>query len=196
MFAAILAGVLVRALGLLPRGIAFSSARTAVAALVGLLAYPVGFFAIEGSVLLLFAAAFSGPGTENTPGPSMLERVRGDLLLGGIVFAGGFLALLMIAVAFAVAVRYWPRRAFRWIGLLVFASISGSIVAGLLHFKISLPALSNSLVFRNFFSDPVQIFIGFGWGVPLVVLVGEPLLGALVGHWLYIAALEWSAESA
>ncbi|HEY6388229.1 MAG TPA: hypothetical protein VIX91_21320 [Candidatus Acidoferrum sp.] len=44
--------------------------------------------------------------------------------------------------------------------------------------------------------DSLQVFFGVAWGIPLVVLVGEPLLGALVGHWLYLAAKEWSAESA
>jgi hypothetical protein len=112
------------------------------------------------------------------------------------VFVGEMLTILMVTAALAVATRYWPRFAFRWITLLIGTTISGGILAGIIQYRGSLPMLPGSFVFRNFLSDPLQVFFGVAWGIPLAVLVGEPLLGALVGHWLYLAAKDWSRESA
>jgi hypothetical protein len=194
--AMMLAGILAWHIGLLPRGISFSLGRLTGAALIGFLAYPIGFFAILGAVLVLFGAIFSGSDTSSRSQAAILGHIVGYLTSAGIIFVGGLLTILIVTAAFAVATRYWPRFAFRWIILLIGTTISGSTIAGIIHYRISLPMLPNSFLLRNFLSDPVQVFFGVAWGLPLVVLVGEPLLAALVGHWLYLAAVEWSAESA
>jgi hypothetical protein len=194
--AMLLAGGLVWYTGLLPRGISFSFARILGALLIGLLAYPVGFVTIMSAVLGLLGAALSGPDKPPGAEPDWLPHAVGYLTLGGIEFVGGVLTILIVTAAFAIATRYWPRLAFRWILMLVGTTISASIIGGILHYRFTLPMLPASFVFHNFLADPFQVFFGVAWGIPLVVLVGEPLLAALVGHWLYLAAVEWSAESA
>jgi hypothetical protein len=194
--AMILAGGLVWYAGLLPRGISFSWGRILGALLIGLLAYPVGFVSIMSAVLGLLGAALSGPDTPTVREISSFGHAVGYLTLGGIEFVGGMLTILIVTAAFAIATRSWPRLAFRWIPVLVATTISGSIIAGIIHYRFTLPLLPGSFVFHNFLADPFQVFFGVAWGIPLVVLVGEPLLAALVGHWLYLAAVEWSAESA
>jgi hypothetical protein len=194
--AMILAGILAWYIGLLPREISFSLGRVTGAVLIGFLAYPIGFFAILGAVLVLIGAVFSGSDPTSRSQATMSGYIVGYLTSTGIIFVGGMLTILMVTAAFAVATRYWPRFAFRWITLLIGTTISGSIIAGIIHYRISLPMLPNSFVLRTFLSDPLQVFFGVAWGLPVVVLVGEPLLAALVGHWLYSAAVEWSSESA
>jgi hypothetical protein len=179
--------------GLLPRAISFSSGRIVGGVLVGFLAYPIGFFAILTALLGLFGAALEGPsGAQAT----VSAQAVGYLTVGAVTFVGGMLTVLIITAAFAISTRYWPRFAFRWLVLLICTTILGSIIAGVIHYKISLPMLPTSLVFHNFLGDPIQVFFGVIWGIPLVVLVGEPFLAALVGHWLFLAAKAWSADSA
>jgi hypothetical protein len=191
--AMIFAGVLAWYIGLLPRAISFSSGRIVGGVLVGFLAYPIGFFAILNALVGLFGAQLERPsGAQATAS----EQVVGYLTLGAVMFVGGMLTVLIITAAFAITTRYWPRFAFRWLVLLICTTILGSIIAGVIQYKISLPMLPKSLVFHNFLGDPIQVFFGVVWGIPLVVLVGEPFLAALVGHWLYLAAKEWSADSA
>jgi len=138
----------------------------------------------------------SGQDKPSSGEPGLLAHAVGCLTLGGIEFVGGILTILIVTAAFAIATRYWPRLAFRWILMLVGTTISAGVIAGIIHYRFTLPTLPGSFVFHNFLSDPFQVFFGVAWGIPLVVLVGEPLLAALVGHWLYLAAVEWSAQSA
>jgi hypothetical protein len=192
----IFAGVLAWYIGLLPRGISFSLGRIVGGVLIAFLAYPVGFFGILNAVVLLMGSALSSLDRASSAHATVFEQVFGYLTLGAILFVGGMLTVLIITAAFAIATRYWPRFAFRWIVLLIGTTIFGGIIAGVIQYKISLPVLPNRFVFDNFLGDPFQAFFGVAWGVPLVVLVGAPLLAALVGHWLFLAAEEWSAESA
>jgi hypothetical protein len=194
--AMIFAGVLAWCIGLLPRGILFSVGRIVGGVLVGFLAYPLGFVSISLAIVGLLGSALSSLDRASSVQATVFEQVVGYLTLGAIMFVGGILTVLTITAAFAIATRYWPRHAFRWIFSLIGTTILGSIMAGVIHYKISLPMLPNRFAFHNFLGDPFQVFFGVAWSIPLVVLVGEPLLAALVGHWLYLAAKEWSAESA
>jgi hypothetical protein len=41
-------------------------------------------------------------------------------------------------------------------------------------------------------SGAFQLLFGFAWRFPLILFIGEPLLG----HWLYVAAKEYADSSA
>lgn len=191
--AMMLAGALVRVLGLLPRGISLPTARAVGGAIIGLVAYPVGYLAVVVQVIALYR--FS---PEDPPGHvrGASDLAIGYLTTGGIFFAGAAATLLMMTVAFAIIARYWPRRVLRTFALLVSVTIVGTMLVSLAQFLATLQRTPDSSAFRNFFGEPLLVFFGFGWGIPLAVFVGEPLFAAVVGHWLYRAAEEWSAERA
>jgi len=188
----VLAGVLARVLGLLPRGISFSAPRFAGAVLFGLVAYPAGFLTVFAEVWTLFAWSHDDkPGA----GRGLPDVAVGYLTVGGIIFVGVALTLIMLTAAFALATRYWPRRAFRRIALLSGIAILGGIVASFIHFVVYLQRVPDRIALQSFFGDPLLVFFSMAWGMPLAALIGAPVFAAALGHWLYRAAVTWSAES-
>jgi len=190
--AMVLAGVLVRALGVLPRGISFSVTRVVGALLFGLVAYPAGFLAVFTEVWALFAwSKRDTPGAEH----GVPDIVIGYVTVGGIIVVGIAITLVILTAAFALATRYWPRRAFRRIALLSCVTILGGMFASLVHFLVYLQRAPDRIALQSFFADPLLVFFSMAWGLPLLVFVGEPLLAALFGHWFYLAAGEWAMEA-
>jgi len=188
-----LAGGLVHALRMLPRGISFSFIRLVTSIFIGLVAYPAGFLSVFLEVWVLFAwSQGDAHGVEH----GALDLIIGYLTMGGMFFVGAAVTLLILTAAFVFVARYWPRRAFRALASLIGVVSLGSMLASFLHFAVYLHRTPDKIALLNFLGEPLLVFFGFAKGIPLAVLVGEPLFGAIIGHWLYEAAVEWSAESA
>jgi len=59
--------------------------------------------------------------------------------------------------------------------------------------KLKFPTIPSMRFVAN---EPLAMLFGYAWGLPLIVLIGEPLLAALLGHWLYLAAKEYADSPA
>lgn len=120
--------------------------------------------------------------------PRWLEVLSRWSVVGGILFAGVMLTVLIVSLAFASATRFWPRRLLAWSVLLSTTVIVSGILAGVVQIKLRFPT-------EPFPYDAVVLLLGSAWNIPLVILIGEPVLAALLGHWLYLAAKSWSAPT-
>jgi len=187
-----LAGLFVWRAGLLPRGISSSALRVFCVTLFSVFIYPIGLFAI--------LVAFFGLG-------SLTERLFPaarpaldafplfpDLFLVTILCAGGMLTVILFGLALAFAVRSKPRRLLLWSFGISASTICVSAVAAIIRSEIQFPQIPlNRLLILH--SQDILLF-SLAWGVELPIVIGEPLLAALLGHWLYLAAEAWSAEAA
>ena len=155
-----------------------------------MLAYPAGFFFIFAAMLILFSSWTGGSA------PGTLDFLAGRLLLSGILAASGMLTLTVFTGAFALVTRFWPRRAFRSMAKLVGLVLLGTVIVSALRQLALLPTASTHFAIRQSLNNPEDMLLGAVSGLPLIVIVGEPLLAALLGYWFYLAAVEWSAERA
>lgn len=187
-----IASALSHGLDLIPPGMSFSVGRTCGAVLIGLLAYPAGFFLVLIAMLSLLSFSKVDP-----PGTQMgaLGLLIAYLTLLGILFAAEMLVVLIITAGFAVGVRHWPRRAFGPMIRVVVATLAGAMIAGMVHYGAQQTLPAETLV-RNALTHPLETLFAVAWGSPLAALVGTPLVAALMGHWFYQAGAEWSAEQA
>jgi hypothetical protein len=189
-----IAGVVVYGFGLAPRSDTFSAGRIFGAALLAWCGYPAAFLGTALVVFSLFSLSIRWPDADNPSGASLLARSLPYVTMVAIAFVGVLFATVLVTVAFAVATRHWPRRAFRAMALFSVAAILCTVPAAILHFRLTVPTSPNFYIVHGLLNDPMRVLFGIAWGVPIIVLVGEPLLGALVGHWFYEAANEWSAS--
>ena len=183
--AMILAGVLVLRVGLVPRGISFSPGRTAGAVVLGFFSYPVGYLAITVGMLVLFGVAMSSPDAPAGAQSTWLQFLGGFALLVGILFAGGMVTGLIVTAGFTLATLVWPRRAFLYLALLTATSILGGVFAAIVRSKILFPTEPVSYLVSG---HSLDLLIEHAGNIPLIVMVGQPLLAGLIGHWLYLAA--------
>jgi len=192
VLAMVLAGVLSRALDLVPSGISCSLGRIICACFVGLLAYPAGFFCVFAVVFGLVSVL----PLSSHHASRAFELAASYLLLSGILVVCGMVTLAIYTGAFALSTRHWPKHGFRSMLKLVGVSMVGALVSGIIHYHALVSAPLTFLTIRNALGDPQGTVFGFAWGIPLVAIVGQPLFGGLIGHWLYLAAVEWSAQPA
>jgi hypothetical protein len=187
--AMILAGILVWAVGLVPHGISFSLWRVAGAAVLGFFSYPLGYLATSVGMLVLFGIALSSPDTPPGAPTNWLQFLGGCALAVGVLFAGEMLTLFIVTSSFALATHFWPRPAFFWFASLSATAIIGGILASLIKSKLLFPTEPISYLVSG---RALDLLFGHAWGIPLVVLIGQPLLAALMGHWLHLAANQQS----
>lgn len=166
--------------------------RTVIAALIGLLSYPLGFVAGMLAVLTVMSWAFLWP---DAPHPSLLGQILSYVLPGLIVLLGSIITTTMLTAGFAVATRYWPRQIFRRLAALICTAVCVATIASVMQLSLAVPRLPLPSVVGSILRDPFRVFFGFAWSVPMVMLVGEPLFAALLGRWFYQAAMQWSTES-
>jgi hypothetical protein len=192
--AMILAGLTVWNLQLIPRGIHFSFGRVSCGAILAVFIYPVGFiailFAVFGGDALLHQLGLDQPNSSTSDWSFLL----GAIPMAAILCAGGMLTIVLAALALALATRWWPRRVLLW-------SFGGS--AGILFCSFVFSLVRQKLLFPTIplWSDLVHhtgdmLVFSFIWNIPTPVVIGEPILAALLGHWFYRAAVEWSADPA
>ncbi len=190
--AVLLAGVVVRIADLLPRGISFSWLRIATAAAAGTFVYPVASEVISLTVMMLF---FAAPLDSHPPPLSLtLGLVFSLLFFGGMVWLVGALAVAAVALAFAFAVRCWPSRVLSWACALSVAAVVGNAIAAIVQQEFQFPTTPILRFLTG--GGAFRLLFGFAGGLPLIVYIGEPLLAALLGHWLFLAAKEYADSSA
>jgi hypothetical protein len=109
---ALLSGLAIWRAGLLPAGISFSWVRIAGGTLFAIFVYPAAFAVTGFAVMILFftASADSSPAVAHPT----LKFLVGFVVFGGIVWFIVVVAAVFLALAFAFATRFWPRRVFLW----------------------------------------------------------------------------------
>jgi len=190
--AMILAGAAAWKLKLIPPGIRFSFFRTLGGAILAFFLYPVGFISILFVVLLgmKYVTAENWP---NMKSP-IWARLLGNLPLAAILCAGGMLTVALAAVALAFVTRSWPRRVLLWSFVTSAGVLVCSVAFALLTHKFLFPTIPMWSHLINNGSD--LLAFSLIWNVEAPIVIGQPILAAVLGHWFYLAAKEWSAESA
>jgi hypothetical protein len=188
----VLAGVAAWKLGLVPRGIRISFLRVLGGAVLGFFLYPVGML----SILFVVLLGMSWGGGENWPNVNspIWARLLGNLPLAAILCAGGMLTILLAAVALALVTRSWPRRVLLWSFVTSSGVLICSVSVSLAIRKLLFPAIP--LLSHLINSGTDLLAFSMIWGVEAPIVVGEPILAALLGHWFFLAAKEWSAKRA
>jgi len=121
-------------------------------------------------------------------------RLLGNLPLAAILCAGGMLTIALAAVALAFVTRAWPRRVLLW----SFVTSAGVLVCSVGFAMVARKFLFPTIPIWSHLTNSSGDLLAFSliWNVEAPIVIGEPILAALLGHWLYIAAEEWSAECA
>jgi len=192
-----IAGLLTWKLGLLARGMHSSVARIVGGTVLACFAYPLVYyfvvFATFASGSLLLSLAGSTGYARTSPGPHPELGVLLALPLPAMLYLGGALTISYAAIVFGIVTQSWPRRVARW----AFTGPAGTIlciicVAAIVE-KIRFPTLSSWRIIENSASE---FFWGPAWNVPPAFIIGAPFIAALLGHWLYLAAEEYSKAAA
>ncbi|HMD10116.1 MAG TPA: hypothetical protein VKH63_21460 [Candidatus Acidoferrum sp.] len=188
---ALLSGLAIWRAGLLPSGISCSWLRIAGGTLFAIFVYPAAFAATVLAVMILFFTA--SPDSSLAAAHPTLKFLFGFVVFGGIVWFVVVVTAVFLALAFAFATRFWPRRVFLSAVTLAALAVVGDILAAIIQEKLKFPAIPSMRYVEN---EPLALLLGFAWGLPLIVFIGEPLLAAVIGHWLYLAAMEYADSSA
>jgi hypothetical protein len=187
----LLAGIACHKLNLLPRGIAFSFWRVFGGTIAALLIYHLGLAA-------LLALAFGVGGLVQAIGfgqqapQSLLEQLLVFLYAATILCATGMITVILTALAFRLATRFRPRRVLLWGLAISAAAILGTVVASAIRQSIRFPPFSIADLTRS----TEILFFSLAWNVELPIVIGQPLLAALLGHWLYLGAREYTDSAA
>ncbi len=188
--AALLSGLVIWRAGLLAGGISFSWRRIATGTVFAMAIYPVAFLMTAFAVMLLFISASNESHTASRN--PLLKMLIGFLTFGLILWFVVSTAVVFLALAFQFSTRFWPRRVLLWAFLLSAAALAGDIIAAILQHLVKFPNIPSMRFVEN---DPLAVLFGYAWGLPLVVIAGEPLLAALLGQWLYLMAKEYADSS-
>lgn len=192
--AMILAGLAVWKLGFVPRGIHISFIRAFCGTILSLLLYPLGLiailFLIFGGDALLHKFGLDWPHA----GASDWSRLLGYLPTAVILCGAGVFIVMLAALALAFVTRSWPRHVFLWSVAVSTGTLFCSLVFSLVRQKLLFPEIPlwNDLV--NYIGD--MLAFSLIWNVQAPIVIGEPLLAALLGHWFYLAAREYAVSSA
>lgn len=192
--AMILAGAAVWNLGLVPRGIRISFIRAFCGAILSLLVYPVGMIAIifalfEGDALL-HKFGLDWPHA----GASDWSRLLAFLPMTVILCVTGMLTVAVSALALAFVTRSWPRRVILWSAATSVGTLLCTLVFSLVQQRLLFPTIPPWSGFVNHLGD--MLAFSLIWNVQAPIVIGEPLLAALLGHWFYFAAKEYAAPLA
>ncbi len=190
--AMVLAGAAALKLKLIPEGIRFSFFRVVGGAILAFFLYPVGFISILFVVLLgmKYVTAENWPNM-NSP---IWARLLGNLPLAAILCAGGMLTIAFAAVALAFVTRSWPRRVLLW----SFATSAGVLVSSVAFAMVTRKFLFPTIPIWSHLINNGTDLLAFSliWNVQAPIVIGEPLLAALLGHWFYFAAKEYAVSLA
>jgi hypothetical protein len=188
--AMLLAGIACYKLNLLPCGLTFSPWRVFSGVIAALLVYPLGLAAL---LALLFGVGGLAEAVGFGQGPhSHLGEVLVFSYAATILCATGVLTVMLAALAFGLATRFWPRRIRVWGFAISAMAILSTVVASSIRQSIRFGPTTITDVTRN--TD--ILFFSLAWNVELPIVIGQPLLAALLGHWLYQPAKEYALPPA
>jgi hypothetical protein len=133
-----------------------------------------------------------GDSTNPDPPPFIgFEAIRNEAAIPAALFIGGIVVVLLTALGVRLILRTWPRRVWAWAFAVPLIASFFTIVAGglfsLMH-PGSVEASTHDL------GD--LLLIGGGRAGFLLLLIGQPILSALVGYWLCVSPTTVVAESA
>jgi hypothetical protein len=166
--AILLAGFLAATLHLVPRGSQFSMARILLATVIAVLAFPA---ALAG--MIVAGLSIYGPlGSDNPSSAARWRLVLFDNAGEIAVVFGGVLTVCILAVAFRIVTKRWPLRL--WVGILGIA-LGVPLFTALIESVMGVPK-------PELFLEPRIL------GIPLLLVIGEPILAGLIGHWFFVAA--------
>jgi hypothetical protein len=192
--AMMLAGVAVWNLGLVPRGIRISFVRALCGAILSLLVYPAGMmaiiFAVFGGDALLHKFGLDWPHA----GASTWSRLLAYWPMTMILCVTGTLTVLLSALALAFVTRSWPRRVILWSIATSVGTLLCTLVFSLVQHKLLFPTIPLWSGLVNYLGD--MLAFSAIWNVQAPIVIGEPLLAALLGHWFYLAAKEYAVPLA
>lgn len=162
-----------------------------ISGLIIALSYPIAMLLM---VVVVFAASANSPSDSGKPDPPPLTgfaALRNQLAIPVALLIGGILVVCLAALGVRLILRSWPKRVWAWafaVPLIVFflTLAAGELLSVLNPESIELS--STDLVER--------LLTGSGGGGSLLLLIGQPILSGLVGHWFYVSARETVAEDA
>jgi hypothetical protein len=165
--AILLAGFVVARLRLIEVEPQFSAIRILSAGAIAALIYPVAMAGMMAAALSIYASL----GSDN---PSTTARWRLLLFDNAVEIAvvfGGILTVCLFAVAFRIAMKTWPHRL--WMEILVIA-FGVPLSTAMIEFTMRVPKPDR-------FLEPKVL------GIPLLLVIGEPILAGYLGHWFFTA---------
>jgi hypothetical protein len=188
--ALILAGLVAWKLNLIPAGLRTSAARVLGGAAFTLFLYPAGLVSILFVVLLAMRFHIG----ENWPNPNSPDWLRlvGYLPSAALLCLAGMFTIVLEAVAMALVTRWWPRRVFLWSSVTSAGVLICSFCFSLVRQKILFPTIPIWSHVVNYGGD--MLVFSLIWKVEAPIIIGEPILAALLGHWFYHAAVAWCAD--
>lgn len=166
--AILLAGFVVARLRLIECEPQFSAIRILSAGAVAALIYPVAMAGMMATALSIYVPLGSDNPSTTARWRLMLFDNAGEI---AVVF-GGVLTVCLFAVAFRIAMKTWPHRL--WMGILVIA-FGVPLSTAMIEFAMRVPKPER-------FLEPKVL------GIPLLLVIGEPILAGYLGHWFFTAA--------
>jgi hypothetical protein len=166
--AILLAGFVAARLQLIKGMPQFSAIRILSAGAIAALVYPVALAGMMATALSIYAPLGSDNPSTTARWRLLLFENAGEI---AVVF-GGVLTVCLFAVAFRVAMTTWPRRL--WMGILVIA-LGVPLSTAMIEFAMRVPR-------PELFLEPKVL------GIPLLLVIGEPILAGYLGHWFFTAA--------
>jgi hypothetical protein len=173
--AILFAGFLAVNFRLLPCGLQFSIARILPGTVIAAVVFPVALGGMIAAGLLIYGPLGSDNPSTTAHWRLLLFENAGEI---AVIF-GGVLTACIMAAAFWVATKRWPGRF--WVGMLVIA-FGVPLATALIESAKGVPK-------PLLFIEPTIL------GIPFLLVIGEPILAGLVGHWLFTAAKS-AAQSA
>jgi hypothetical protein len=190
--AVVLAGIFVWRLDLLPRGLRVEPWRAAGGAFIAFLIYPLG-------LIFLLAEVFGIGGLlEAMSGKSSPQSDAGELFrffyIVALLCAAGMVAVLLAGTAIALATHFWPRRVLLWgLGISALAVFSTATIS-VIRQNMRFPGDTAWSILKTSMFD--TMFFSLAWNIEIPILIGQPLLAALLGHWLCLAARRYASSPA
>ena len=188
-----LAGLRVWKLGLLARGIHASAPRIVGGTALGFFVYPLVYLFVvfttfaAGSVLM--SLALSTGYRHTPPGPHPELGILLALPLPATIYLALALAIVHAALALGIVTRCWPRRVALWAFLgsaaMILCNVSVVFIREMMRSRVTRS-------WHSIVNSAPEFPWGAAWDVPLVIIIGVPILAAIVGHWLYLAAEEYA----
>jgi len=184
-FAAVVTGaaLLSSSLGILPKSFTGSPWRLCAGGATLFLTYPVALFLILGTLLTI---STDKPGDSDRPDVAPLTEtqiMRNRASLPAGLFTGGLAIVYLAAGAVRQITKRWPRRIWAWALIVSLGVPCLSAGMALVDFTLHTGFRASGLP-----TPDALLFAAVAPGLPLLLLVGEPVLAGLIGYWLSCGA--------
>ena len=184
-FAAVVTGaaLLSSSLGILPKSFTGSPWRLCAGGATLFLTYPVALFLILGTMLTI---STDKPGDSDRPDVAPLTEtqiMRNRASLPAGLSTGGLAIVYLAAGAVRQITKRWPRRIWAWALTVSLGVPCLSAGMALVDFTLHTGFRASGLP-----TPDALLFAAVAPGLPLLLLVGEPVLAGLIGYWLSCGA--------